>query len=232
MKKSTGVLLLIIIMLLLGIIMVGGYFLVKENHDTDKTIQELKNEIVSLKATTEYSNIISTTNSISSDLNNNDLNQKTSSSIDAFSEKDLTIDQFKLGESAKAVVSLYGDPTSSESYTEGATAREISKLEFASYGLTVENETSDNDPDGSMIRITIHGTSTLQTFRGIKIGDSKEKILQSYPSNSILKNEENSGITVGYQNDDPIYETGKGKIYFEINNNKVSKIICAYGFAE
>lgn len=226
MKKSIGVILVLIIVLLLGIIGVGGYFLIKGNNDTNKEIGELKNEVASLNKESEK------TNNTTGNDKKSDETQKTSSSIASFSEKDLEIDGFKLGESAKAVESKYGTPTSSKQYTEGAAGRNIVKLDYEPYGLTIENSVSDNNPDGSIIRISIYGKSTLQTSRGIKIGDSKEKILQSYPSNSIIDAEGNMGITVGYPNDNPVYESDKGKIFFDIKDNKVTGITYAYGFAE
>ena len=232
MKKSTGVILVLIIVLLLGVIGVGGYFIIKGNDDTNKKIDELKNEVVSSRKNSEVTSNTTSENSTSSNTTKNDDNQKSPNIVTAFSEKDLEIGGFKLGESAKAVESKYGTPTSSKQYTEDATGRNIVKLDYESNGLTVENSVSDNNPDGSMIRISIHGKSTLQTARGIKIGDSKQKILQSYPSSSILDNGGNTGITVGFPNDDPVYETNKGKIYFDISNDKVTGITFAYGFAE
>ena len=53
MKKSAGVILVLIIVLLLGVIGVGGYFLVKENNNTNSEIGELKNEIANLKKNLE-----------------------------------------------------------------------------------------------------------------------------------------------------------------------------------
>lgn len=232
MKKSTGVILVLIIVLLLGVIGVGGYFIVKGNNDTNKKIEELKNEVVSSRNNSEDTNVATNISSTSNNVKKNDDNKKSSSTVTAFSEKDLEIDGFKLGESAKALESKYGDPTTSRQYTEDATGRNIVKIDYESKGLTVENSISADNPDGSMIRISIYGKSTLQTARGIKIGDSKEKILQNYPSNSILDNVGNGGITVGYPNDNPVYETERGKIYFDINNDKVTGITIAYGFAE
>lgn len=151
----------------------------------------------------------------------------------AFSNEDLVIDgKFKLGESSKAIESYYGDKiTSVNTTTEDATGRELVIIKLESLGLEVENSIEDNDPDGEMIRIRIYGNSKFKTARGIKIGDSRENVLNAYPTKSIL-NKENGSITVGYPGDEPVYESDKGKIYFTIENGKVTQIFYAYGIAE
>ncbi len=158
-------------------------------------------------------------------------NKTTINSGEKFSEKDLVVDGFSLGESAKAVESKYNELATTEKYTEGATARNLVRIDYKTLGLTVESEVSDEDPDGSMIRITLYGDSKLETARGIKIGDTKESITKAYSADSIL-DETEKGITVGFPGDDPLYESGKGKIFFGIENGKVVKIFLAYGFAE
>lgn len=148
-----------------------------------------------------------------------------------FSEKDLVVDGFSLGESAKAVESKYDELAVTEKYSEEATGRDIVRIDYKTLGLTVENSVSDDNPDGSMIRITLYGNSKLETARGIKIGDTKESVIKAYPADSILDEGEN-GITVGFTGDEPVYESSKGKIFFEIKDGKVDRILYAYGFAE
>lgn len=151
----------------------------------------------------------------------------------AFSDDDLVINnQFKLGESAKAVDHYYSDQvTSVRTTTEDATGRDLIIIKLDNLGLEVENSIEEDDPDGEMIRIRLYGDSKLKTARGIKIGDSKEKIYQLYKTESILDERENC-ITVGFPGDESVYESDKGKIYFTIQNDKVTGILYAYGIAE
>jgi hypothetical protein len=104
-------------------------------------------------------------------------------------------------------------------------------MKLDNLGLEVENSIEENNPDGEMIRIRLYGNSKFKTARGIKIGDSKEKIYQLYKTESILDESENC-ITVGYPGDETVYESDKGKIYFTIENDKVIEIFYAYGIAE
>ncbi len=159
--------------------------------------------------------------------------EQTKNTTEAFSDDDLVIDgKFRLGESAKAIESNYGDKiTSTNTTMEDATGRELVKIKAESLGLEVENSIEDNNPDGKMIRIRIYGNSKFKTARGIKIGDSRENVLNAYPAKSIL-NKENGNITVGYPGDEPVYESDKGKIYFTIEDGKVTQIFYAYGIAE
>ena len=155
------------------------------------------------------------------------------SSPKSFSNDDLVINnQFRLGESSKAIEHYYPNQiTSVTTTTEDATGRDLIIMKLDNLGLEVENSIDENNPDGEMIRIRLYGNSKFKTARGIKIGDSKEKIYQLYKNESILDESENC-ITVGYPGDETVYESDKGKIYFTIENDKVIEIFYAYGIAE
>ena len=155
------------------------------------------------------------------------------SSPKSFSNDDLVINnQFRLGESSKAIEHYYPNQiTSVTTTTEDATGRDLIIMKLDNLGLEVENSIEENNPDGEMIRIRLYGNSKFKTARGIKIGDSKEKIYQLYKTESILDESENC-ITVGYPGDETVYESDKGKIYFTIENDKVIEIFYAYGIAE
>lgn len=158
----------------------------------------------------------------------------TTKSIKAFSNEDLTINGFKLGESAKAVENIYDETPERKTYTQDATGTTIKELDYKSLGLKVYNEFEDSEDDGKMTSIEIYGTSKLQTARGIKIGSSKEEVLKAYPSNSILKSDsvDENTIIVGYPGSEPVYGSEKGNIYYFVKNGKISRILLAYAIAE
>lgn len=159
----------------------------------------------------------------------------TTNSIKAFSNEDLTINRFKLGESVKAVENIYDEIPERKTYTQDATGTTIKELDYKSLCLKVYNEFEDSeDDDGKMTSIEIYGTSKLQTARGIKIESSKEEVLKAYPSNSILKSDsvDENTIIVGYPGSEPVYGSEKGNIYYFVKNGKISRILLAYAIAE
>ncbi len=169
-----------------------------------------------------------------SDENNKNTNT-TTKTIEKFSEKDLVIDGFKLGESAKTLEAKYGNPDDkADSQSEESTGIVRTRLGYTSKGIIVDNATTEQDSDGSIIRIELTKNCKFATARGIKIGSSAEEISKVYPSDSILKNETGNKnlVIVGYPGEDPIYEDKHGKIYFHLVDGKINKIVFAYAIAE
>ena len=192
-----------------------------ENKDSEEN--QTKNEILAISVS-----LIPKKNESNITKNN------TTKSIKAFSNEDLTINGFKLGESAKAVENIYDETPERKTYTQDATGTTITELDYKSLGLKVYNEFEDSEDDGKMTSIEIYGTSKLQTARGIKIGSSKEEVLKAYPSNSILKSDsvDENTIIVGYPGSEPVYGSEKGNIYYFVKNGKISRILLAYAIAE
>ena len=199
----------------------------KENEEDVRQISKVENTNSNEETNKARENVIETNETT------NTAKSTKKSTLKAFSDEDLVVDgKFRLGESAKAVEAYYGDNiTSVNTSAEGTTGREIATIKLESLGIEVENLTDDNDADGEMIRIKLYGNSKFKTAREIKIGDSREKVINAYQAESILK-EENGCITVGYPGDEPVYESNKGKIYFTIESGKVTQILYAYGIAE
>ena len=219
------------------------------NKDKDKKEYSKENETIEKQ---EENNVTDEKNSTENKDNeeNQTKNEKnesnitknnTTKSIKAFSNEDLTINGFKLGESAKAVEAIYDEIPETKTYKQDATGTTITELDYKSVGLKVYNEFEDIENledgegnDGEMTSIEIYGTSKLQTARGIKIGSSKEEVLKAYPSNSILKSDsvDENTIIVGYPGSEPVYGSKNGNIYYFIKNGKVSRILLAYAIAE
>ena len=213
------------------------------NKDKDKKEYSKENETIEKQ---EENNVTDEKNSTENKDNeeNQTKNEKnesnitknnTTNSIKAFSNEDLTINGFKLGESAKAVENIYDETPERKTYTQDATGTTITELDYKSLCLKVYNEFEDSeDDDGKMTSIEVYGTSKLQTARGIKIGSSKEEVLKAYPSNSILKSDsvDENTIIVGYPGSEPVYGSKNGNIYYFIKNGKVSRILLAYAIAE
>lgn len=213
------------------------------NKDKDKKEYSKENETIEKQ---EENNVTDEKNSTENKDNeeNQTKNEKnesnitknnTTNSIKAFSNEDLTINGFKLGESAKAVETIYDETPERKTYTQDATGTTITELDYKSLCLKVYNEFEDSeDDDGKMTSIEVYGTSKLQTARGIKIGSSKEEVLKAYPSNSILKSDsvDENTIIVGYPGSEPVYGSKNGNIYYFIKNGKVSRILLAYAIAE
>ena len=202
------------------------------NKDKDKKEYSKENETIEKQ---EENNVTDEKNSTENKDNEENItkNNKTNS-IKAFSNEDLTINGFKLGESAKAVETIYDETPERKTYTQDATGTTITELDYKSLGLKVYNEFEDSEDDGKMTSIEIYGTSKLQTARGIKIGSSKEEVLKVYPSNSILKSDsvDENTIIVGYPGSEPVYGSEKGNIYYFVKNGKISRILLAYAIAE
>lgn len=198
----------------------------------DKENEVEPSKIASIENTTEETNTVDNKEEKKNDETNTTEPTKTESPK-SFSNDDLVINnQFRLGESSKAIEHYYPNQiTSVTTTTEDATGRDLIIMKLDNLGLEVENSIEENNPDGEMIRIRLYGNSKFKTARGIKIGDSKEKIYQLYKTESILDESENC-ITVGYPGDETVYESDKGKIYFTIENDKVIEIFYAYGIAE
>ena len=202
----------------------------KENETIEK--QE-ENNVTDEKNSTE--NKDSEENQTKNEKNESNITKiNTTKSIKAFSNEDLTINGFKLGESEKAVENIYDETPERKTYTQDATGTTITELDYKSLGLKVYNEFEDSEDDGKMTSIEIYGTSKLQTARGIKIGSSKEEVLKAYPSNSILKSDsvDENTIIVGYPGSEPVYGSEKGNIYYFVKNGKISRILLAYAIAE
>ena len=198
----------------------------------DKENEVEPSKIARVENTIEEANKVDNKEEKKNDETNTTEPTKTSSPK-SFSNDDLVINnQFRLGESSKAIEHYYPNQiTSVTTTTEDATGRDLIIMKLDNLGLEVENSIEENNPDGEMIRIRLYGNSKFKTARGIKIGDSKEKIYQLYKTESILDESENC-ITVGYPGDETVYESDKGKIYFTIENDKVIEIFYAYGIAE
>lgn len=198
----------------------------------DKENEVEPSKIASVENTIEEANKVDNKEEKKNDETNTTEPTKTASPK-SFSNDDLVINnQFRLGESSKAIEHYYPNQiTSVTTTTEDATGRDLIIIKLDNLGLEVQNSIEEDDPDGEMIRIRLYGDSKFKTARGIKIGDSKEKIYQLYKTESIL-DEENDSITVGFPGDEPVYESDKGKIYFTIENDKVIEIFYAYGIAE
>lgn len=253
MKKLSKVIVVIVIVLLIAIIGVSTWMLTD-----NERMKELENQISNMNKensnnesddnqnstnTSGKENNITLANNI---VNGNITNANSTSSNNevvksdskkAFSEDDLVIESFRLGESAKAVEAVYSDVKSeTKFYSEAATGYEVGELNYPSLGLKVtEAYENQDDGDGSMIGIEIYGNSKLETARGIKIGSEKEDILNAYPENAILKSDmidENKTIIVGYPNSEPVYGSEKGNIYYSLENGKVSNILLSYAIAE
>lgn len=198
----------------------------------DKENEVEPSKIARVENTIEEANKVDNKEEKKNDETNTTEPTKTSSPK-SFSNDDLVINnQFRLGESAQVIDHYYPNQTTSvRTTTEDATGRDLIIMKLDNLGLEVENSIEENNPDGEMIRIRLYGNSKFKTARGIKIGDSKEKIYQLYKTESILDESENC-ITVGYPGDETVYESDKGKIYFTIENDKVIEIFYAYGIAE
>lgn len=225
---------LLIIGVLLGtMLMLTGCGKAKVSVKTyDKENEVEPSKIASVENTIEEANKVDNKEEKKNDETNTTEPTKTASPK-SFSNDDLVINnQFRLGESSKAIEHYYPNQiTSVTTTTEDATGRDLIIMKLDNLGLEVENSIEEDDPDGEMIRIRLYGDSKFKTARGIKIGDSKEKIYQLYKTESILDESENC-ITVGYPGDETVYESDKGKIYFTIENDKVIEIFYAYGIAE
>ena len=254
MKKSSKIILGIVIILFITAIGVGAWMIIDNQKKSDLKISELENQISSMNnnesalntddnnnsgnASKKQNNDVSTNQVNDKNNNTTTLNNNSAASKKAFSEDDLVIESFRLGESAKALDSAYPNiEPETKYYTEDATGYDISELNYSSLGLKVDNASliNEDDGDGSMIRIEIYGNSSIKTARGIKIGSSKEDVLNAYPSNSILKSDmvdENKTIIVGYPGSEPVYGSEKGNIYYDLENGKVSRILLAYAVAE
>lgn len=203
----------------------------KENETIEK--QE-ENNVTDEKKSTE--NKDSEENQTKNEKNESNITKNnTTKSVKAFSNEDLIINGFKLGESAKTVEAIYDETPEEKTYTQDATGTTITELDYKSLGLKVYNEFEYNEnDDGKMTSIEIYGNSKLQTARGIKIGSSKEEVLKAYPANSILKSDsvDENVIIVGYPGSEPVYGSENGNIYYSIKNGKVSRILLAYAVAE
>ena len=207
------------------------------NKDKDKKEYSKENETIEKQEENNVTDEKNSTENKDSEENQtkNEKNENnTTKSIKAFSNEDLTINGFKLGESAKAVENIYDETPERKTYTQDATGTTITELDYKSLGLKVYNEFEDSEDDGKMTSIEIYGTSKLQTARGIKIGSSKEEVLKAYPSNSILKSDsvDENTIIVGYPGSEPVYGSEKGNIYYFVKNGKISRILLAYAIAE
>ena len=220
MKNSSRAIILIIVVLVI-IIGVGLYFKMAAAKKVDENIKNVTTSAYDkAKEAMEQEQLINA--------------KFTKQEIAAFSENDLKVDFFKLGESAKALEAKNYSGEVLDSYLEEATGKNITRVKYASLGLVVDNATDENNADGSMVRIEISSNSKLETARGIKIGSTKAEVMTTYPGESILENDAESSnmIIVGYPGDEPIYEGNHGKIYFHLENDKVVKIVLAYAIAE
>ena len=253
MKKNVKILVVVLCLIIVGLvtfIIVDKVTNTKKeeksnNEDNNVVIAENDNNVdndknganISGKQNETIATNVANGNTITANIASSDNTVVKSDLRKSFSEDDLVIESFRLGESAKAIEAVYSDVKSENKYyTEEATGYNIAELNYTSLGLKVDNAFEDEDDvDGSMIRIEIYGNSSLKTARGIKIGSTKEDILNAYPANSILKSDmidENKTIIVGYPGSEPVYGSEKGNIYYYLENGKVSEILLAYAVAE
>lgn len=150
-----------------------------------------------------------------------------------FSESDLTFKGITLGMNKSEVEDMLGDAESEKSHTEDATGNVITELKYSSIKLDIEIE-KDVPTDKEFVRsISYEGKDAVT--RGLKVSSTYDEVINAFRSDSILRNEELGSekiITVGYPNDDPVYNVdNKGKLIFVIdkNSNKVKSIAITYG---
>ena len=233
MKKILKCTLVVLIMLNMVIIITGcgkkDNDKKEYNKDNETVVNQAENNSVNeSKSNEENQNVVENKSK------ENSVDNKTTKSKSAFSKEDLVINGFSLGESVKALEGIYEETPETKTYTQDATGTTITELNYKSIGLIVFNEfENEEDSEGNITSIKIYGNSKIQTARKIKIGSSKQDILNAYPSDSILKND-SKVIIVGYPGSDPEYgSTNKyGNIYYNLENGKVSSILLAYAVAE
>lgn len=235
MSKSVKVVLIVMFLIIVGLttyIIVDKVIGKKEDNQTSNAVVNSASSTTNTeKNNTEDNNVSKETKAETKTESKTETTKTTTTAAKSFSADDLAIGKFRLGEYSKDAESEYTDKiTSVKEVNEDATGRKLKITKYGSLGLEIQKDTSKKGENGELARIILEGSSTLSTARGIKIGDSKDKVLEAYAKDSILS-DKNGLITVGFPGDEPVYES-KGKIFFEIENGKVVKIIVAYGIAE
>lgn len=221
MKKFSKFILVLILLALLGGVVYGGYYLYKKNADSNQKIEKLENEIAAIKSEDKKNAIIE---------NNTTINESNniSTAVKEFSKDDLIASNgLKLGMFGDEVSQIIKDePTEHTTTTEDATGDIVNSSRYDNIGLSLVYRSADGEGSLSDISWT---KDNIKTARGLSIGATEKDILNAYPKNAILSNEDGI-IVVGMPGDNPVYAVNNnGKLYFYINNGKVKKIAISYG---
>ena len=143
-----------------------------------------------------------------------------------FSMEDVIVGSIKYGASREEVEAVFGEPASTNSYTEGATGSRITEYTYKN-GNEISFKTMEEEKDPILYWVKIV-TDDLKTARGLGVGSSKSDVLASFKNDNLddrilyaartkKMNESETIITPprGYIADEPD-EEGRTEIHYDV----------------
>lgn len=225
MKKVIVSLLVIILVAAAG---VGGWYLWDSLQKEKNKTGELENKIANIEKTdTNEKNNSVASNKETNDVKDDVTTSKKINSNQPFSKEDeITSNGLKLGMSDKEIEAILGEPDSKKSIYEDATGDTVKTVRYEKLGLKIDYRGAEDKDRASDIS---WDKENIKTARLIKVGSTKEELLNAYSKNSVLRTDGDI-IVMGFEGDDPIYAVKDNtKIIFEIINGKVKSISMTYG---
>ena len=142
-----------------------------------------------------------------------------------FSMEDVFVGSIKYGASMEEVTAVFGEPSSKNTYTQGATGTDISEFTYKN-GNTFGFESVDGKAP-ILYSVTVV-TDDLKTARGLGVGSSKSDVIGSFKNDNVsdrilyaaktIKINESETIIIpprGYVADEPD-ENGRTEVCYDV----------------